>query len=217
MKTRARSRVGIVSTRPRHRRELSSPKFIPVSIPGRPSPRGAKGRSKRKRRKSHSVQRRAIDRGDEARSAICTRDRPLRRISRTDERGRWRARARTLGTQACKCVTHRRVACADRFRSSIRWSLSLSPAPPHPEKRPAKKISRDYPDLVRGPLVIHDVTRVFCYAIDRSAPTFTQLPQPRRYLPSEIRRFFLFIFFFFSFLRSRSHTYDHDRVGTLLR
>lgn len=41
-------------------------------------------RSKRKRRKSHSDQRRAIDRGDEARSAICTRDRPLQRISCKD-------------------------------------------------------------------------------------------------------------------------------------
>lgn len=45
------------------------------------------GRSKRKRRKSHSKQRRAIDRGDEARSAICTRDRPLQRISRVDADG----------------------------------------------------------------------------------------------------------------------------------
>lgn len=65
-------------------RELSSPKFIPVSIAAL---RVAKGRSKRKRRKSHSVQRRAIDRGDEARSAICTRDRPLRRISRRTDGG----------------------------------------------------------------------------------------------------------------------------------
>ncbi|KAL6421771.1 hypothetical protein ACFW04_010955 [Cataglyphis niger] len=57
-----------------------------------------KRRSKRKRRKSHSVQRRAIDRGDEARSAICTRDRPLRRISRTH------ARTHSLGLGVCVCV-----------------------------------------------------------------------------------------------------------------
>lgn len=44
----------------------------------------ATGRSKRKRHKSHSDHCRAIDRGDEARSAICKRDRPLQRISRAD-------------------------------------------------------------------------------------------------------------------------------------
>lgn len=77
----------------------------------------AKGRSKRKRRKSHSVQRRAIDRGDEARSAICTRD-ALRRISRMDEDVGARTHARTQA-QTYMRVTHRRLACADRFRSPI--------------------------------------------------------------------------------------------------
>lgn len=99
--------------RPRHRESWAHRNLYRFLISREP-PR-AKGRSKRKRRKSHSVQRQAIDRGDEARSAICTRDRPLRRISRTDENGG--ARTHALGSgRMYTCVTHpRRVA----WRESI--------------------------------------------------------------------------------------------------
>lgn len=82
-------------------------------------PPRAKGRSKRKRRKSHSVQRRAIDRGDEARSAICTRDRPLRRISRTHARTHARTHSFGLGVYVLDTSPSR---CVARFDSGARYS-----------------------------------------------------------------------------------------------
>lgn len=138
----------------------------------------AKERSKRKRRKSHSSPAgRVIDRGDEARSAICTRDRSLQRISRMDENGgscacvRARTHARVGARRVCRYM---RDTSASRCVCGSIPDLDVVAEKKNTTRK--KKISEDYPDLVRARSLFVRYHTFFFLLLSLSPPSYPSPP-----------------------------------------